>query len=121
VPVGPGNFQMFYLGPCEAFHIRLARIELVTLVHIRTMEASMHGSFDKSGESHNRIYRSWGIGLAFALLAFALVGLAMTGPAVSNWISEAEQAEFANSSRLLGVNPTQLAQPAMQVRTVKAN
>jgi hypothetical protein len=45
----------------------------------------------------------------------------MTGSAVSNWISDAEQAEFANSSQLLGVNPTQLAQPAMQIRTVKSN
>jgi hypothetical protein len=102
--------------------MRPTRVELVTLVHILTVETSMHGSIDKSAETHNRIYRSWGIGLTFAaLLAIAMVGLAMTGSAVSNWISDAEQAEFANSSQLLGGNPTQLAQPAMQIRTVKAN
>jgi hypothetical protein len=103
--------------------MRLARIELVTLVHIRTVETSMHGSFDKSGETVNSIYRSWGIGVFVlpALVVAFLIGLAITRPNVSNWISDAEQAEFANSSQLLGVNPTQLAQPAMQIGTVKAN
>jgi len=73
---------MSYLAKCEASHNRFARIELVTLVHIGTVEASMHGLLDKSGETVNRIYRRWGIGV-FALpvlLAIALVGLAMTPP-----------------------------------------
>jgi hypothetical protein len=50
------------------------------LVHIRTVEASMQGLLDKSGDTINRIYQRWGIGV-FALpvlLAIALVGLAMT-------------------------------------------
>jgi hypothetical protein len=78
----------------------------------------MHGSFDKSDETDNQ--RSWSIGL-FALplcIAIALVGFVLTHPESSNWISEAAQAEF------VGVDPapvpTQLAQPTMEFRTVKA-
>lgn len=83
----------------------------------------MHGSFDKSGEAIRRIYRDWGIGI-FALpvlLVAVLIGLAITTPDVSNWISEAAQAEFANSSQLQGVNSTRVARPSMEIRTVKAN
>lgn len=82
----------------------------------------MHGTFDRSGESHNRTDRSFSLGLFLlpALLVIALVALAVMQPAASVWISEAAQAEF------VGVNvpdlaPTQLAQPAMRVRTVRAN
>ena len=82
----------------------------------------MHGTFDRSGESHNRTDRSLSLGLFLlpALLVIALVALAVMQPAASVWISEAAQAEF------VGVNvpdlaPTQLAQPAMRVRTVRAN
>ena len=72
----------------------LARIELVTLLQIGTVEAFMQGLLDKSGETINRIYRRWGIGV-FALpvlLAIALVGLAMTPRAASNWITQATEA-----------------------------
>jgi hypothetical protein len=82
----------------------------------------MHGSFEKFGESDRRTRRSWSIGFfAFpVLLAIALVALALTQPAASNWISEAVQAEFAGTI-LPEVAPTQLAQPAMQIRTMRAN
>jgi hypothetical protein len=86
------------------------------------MEASMHGTFDKSGESNNRIGRGWGIGF-FAipvLLVIALIGLAVTHPSVSSWISEAAQAEFASTDLLRDVAPSQLAQPGPVTRTVKA-
>jgi hypothetical protein len=86
------------------------------------MEASMHGSFDKSGENDNRTHRSWSVGF-FALPVFvviALVGLILTQPAVSNWISEAAQAEFVGLNPAPEAAPTQLAQPAMAIRTVKA-
>ncbi len=89
----------------------LARIELVTLVQIGTVEAFMQGLLDKSGETINRIYRRWGIGV-FALpvlLAIALVGLAMTPRAASNWITQATEAEFAGANYRLEAAP---AQPA---------
>ena len=84
----------------------------------------MHGSFDRPGETTVKsIYRSWGIGvlvLPVVLVAF-LIGLAIIQPDVSGWISEAAQTEFANSGQVLGVNPAQVAQPAREIRTVKAN
>jgi hypothetical protein len=85
------------------------------------MEASMHGTFDKSGESDNRIGRGWGIGF-FAmpvLLVIALIGLAVTHPSVSVWISDAAQAEFVGTDLVRNTAPTQLAQPDPVTRTVK--
>lgn len=86
------------------------------------MEGFMHGTFDRSGKSHNRTDRGWSLGLFLlpTFLVIALIALAVVQPAAPVWISEAAQAEF------VGVNvpelaPTQLAQPAMRVRTVRAN
>jgi len=84
----------------------------------------MHGSFDRSGKSNNRIDRGSGIGfLALpATLVIALIGLAMIQPAAPSWISEAVQAEFVGPDLAPGTRPTQLAQPGMVVTgTVKAN
>lgn len=81
----------------------------------------MHGSFDRSPDES--IYRSWGTGFLalLALLAVALIGLAILQPSASNWISEAVQAEFPNTNMAPEAAPTQLAQPAGEIRTVKAN
>jgi hypothetical protein len=82
----------------------------------------MHGSFDESGVSDGRTQRSWSIGF-FALpvlIAVALVALAITQPSASNWISEAVQAEFAGTLAP-DLAPTQLARPAMQIRTVRTD
>jgi hypothetical protein len=90
-------------------------------VEIRTVEASMHGSLDRSDEKRNRTDRSWSIGF-FALpvlVVIALTALAIIKPAASTWISDAVQAEFVGVS-LPGVVPKELAQPAVQIRTVKA-
>jgi hypothetical protein len=86
------------------------------------MEASMHGSFDRPGESENRMQRSWSIGFfAFPiLLAIALVGLVIAQPAASNWISEAVRAEFAGSLTP-EIAPIQLAKPTMQIHAVRAD
>jgi hypothetical protein len=113
--------RIFDRDECDATHIRSPRFELVTLVHIRTAEASMHGSFDKFGETGNRIYRRWGVGVLAlpVLVVIALVGLAMTQPVASNWISEAVQAEFAGTNLPPEIASTQLAQPTMTVRAVK--
>jgi hypothetical protein len=87
------------------------------------MEISMHGPFDRSGESDNSTYRSWGFGfLALsALFAIMLAGLAIAQPSASNWISEAAQAEFAATILVPDATPTRLAKPAMEIRTVGAN
>jgi len=101
----------------------LARIELVMLVQIGTVEAFMQGLLDKSGETINRIYRRWGIGV-FALpvlLAIALVGLAMTPRAVPNWITQATEAEFAGANYRPEAVPAQPANAAIEIRTLKAN
>ena len=82
----------------------------------------MHGTFDKSRKSYNRI--DWGSGIEFlalpAFLVIAVIGLAMINPAMPSWISEAVQAEFVNPDLLRDITPTQLAQPGMVTRTVKA-
>jgi hypothetical protein len=86
------------------------------------MEATMHGSLDKSGGNEDSIYRRWGLGfLALpALLVIALLVLAIVQPATSNWISEAVQAELSGISVTPEEAPTQLANPAMEIRTVRA-
>lgn len=101
----------------------LARSELVTLVQIRTVEASMQALFEKSGETIKHIYQRWGIGV-FALpvlLVIGLVGLAMTPGAASNWISQTTEAEFAGANYRLEATPAQPAKPAIEIRTVNAN
>ena len=82
----------------------------------------MHGTFDKSRKSYNRIDRGSGIEfLALpALLVIAVIGLAMTHPALPSWISEAVQAEFVNPDLVRDITPTQLAQPGTITRAVKA-
>jgi hypothetical protein len=114
---------MFDSGRCETLHTRLACTELVTLLQIRTVEASMHGLFKKSGETINDVYRRWGIGV-FALpvlLVIALVGLAMTPRGAPDWISQAAESEFAGANDRPEAAPAQSAKPAIEFRTVKAN
>jgi hypothetical protein len=82
----------------------------------------MHGSFDGSDQTNERTGPTWSVGF-FALpvlLVIALIGLAITQPAASNWISEAVQAEFVGVD-LPGGAPMQYAQPAMQIRAVRAD
>ena len=79
----------------------------------------MHGSFDRFQENRNRTDRDWNVAL-FALpvlVVIALVALAIIQPAAPSWISEAAQAEF------VGMNSPDIVpmQPAMQIRTVKAD
>jgi hypothetical protein len=107
----------------EAVHTRLPPQELVMLMFIRTTEASMHGSFDKSGESDNRIHRNWGIALyaLTAVLAVALIVMVIVNPNVSTWVSQAAQAEFVGTDFIRDAAPTRLAKPATEIRTVRAN
>jgi hypothetical protein len=86
------------------------------------MEADMHGSFDKTGETIRAAYGRWGVGILAlpVLVVVALIGLAMTNPNMSNWISDAVQAEFVGSNGP-ETAPTQLAKPSSAIRTVRAN
>jgi hypothetical protein len=85
------------------------------------MEASMQGSFKQSPPPNQSIYRNWNIKLIAlpVLLAIALIGYAVSHPDVSKWIAEAVQAEFAGTDLTPSrAPPTQVAQPANQIRTV---
>jgi hypothetical protein len=85
------------------------------------LEASMHGTFDRSRKSNNRIDR--GSGAAFfalpVLLVIALIGLTIIQPAMPSLISEVVQAEFVGVELAPDITPTQLAQPRMLSRTIK--
>jgi hypothetical protein len=91
-------------------------------VEIRTVEASMHGSLDRSDQSRNRTGRSWSIEF-FVLPVLVAIGLiaalAIRKPVVSAWISDAARAEFVGLNSP-GVVPAESAQPDMQIRTVTA-
>ncbi len=50
----------------------------------------------------------------------ALIGLVIAQPAASDWISEAVRAEFSGGNLTREDAPVQLAQPTMQIRTVRA-
>jgi hypothetical protein len=56
----------------------------------------------------------------YVAVVLVLMGLMMRFPAVSDWVSEAAQAEFAVVSPSPEIAPTQLAQPNNEVRTVRA-
>ncbi len=84
----------------------------------------MHGTFEKSREVRdNNVRRSSGVGFLAVpvVIAVALVGLAITKPEVSTWIAEAAQAEFAGSVMMPEAAPTQLARPANEIRTIRAD
>ncbi len=82
----------------------------------------MHGSLDRSGETVKNLYQRWGIEifvLPGLLLAF-LVGLLITQPDIPVWISEAAQAEFADSNPP-EVAPSVVAQPTKEARALNAH
>jgi hypothetical protein len=54
------------------------------------------------------------------VVVLALLILALSAPAASEWISAAAQAEFVNPD-ISNAAPTQIAQPADQMRIVRSN
>jgi hypothetical protein len=82
------------------------------------MEASMHGSFDQPREGKSA-YRNWNMKLiALPILGVvALIAFVISHPNASKWISDAAQAEFVGTDL---APPTLVAQPANEIRTVKA-
>jgi hypothetical protein len=81
----------------------------------------MHGTFERSRKSSNRIER--GSGIVFlalpAFLVLALIGLAFMYPETPILISQAVQAEFVGIELAPDLAPTQLAQPRMLARTIR--
>ncbi len=54
------------------------------------------------------------------IIVLTLIVLAMRVPSAGEWISAAAQAEFVGSTMPVDV-PTQIAQPAEQIRTIRAD
>jgi hypothetical protein len=82
----------------------------------------MHGFQQNSRRSDRYDFWNWAVGLLalYGAVALVLVGLMMRYPAISDWVSEAAQAEFAVTTPSPEIAPTQLAQPNDEVRTVRA-
>jgi hypothetical protein len=81
----------------------------------------MHGSFDKSGETGNPVFRRIGLFALPLLIIITLAGLAMSRPAASKWLSDAAQAEVAGDNSAPEPAPMQRAKPAGDLSMVKAN
>jgi hypothetical protein len=84
----------------------------------------MHGTFERSRDTDDKnVHPGWGIGfLAIAAsVAVTLVAMAIVQPAESNWIAEAAQAEFAGNIAAPEAAPIQLARPASETRSARAN
>lgn len=66
--------------------------------------------------------RNWNAGIlaVHAVLALVLVSILIRHPLAVEWISQAVQAEFVGSPPPV-ILPTQIAQPALQMRTVRAD
>jgi len=83
----------------------------------------MQDPVDKQSRDSQSAYRNWDIKLMAlpVLLAAALIGYVVSHPNVSKWVAEAVQAEFVSSDLVPDVaQPTRLAGPKNEVRTVKA-
>ena len=84
------------------------------------MEASMHGTFDRSPKDEPYIYQNWSMKL-FALqrlLAIALVGYVVSHPDVAKWVVDGEQTEFVGTrTEPASANPAQVGQPSNQARS----
>ena len=84
----------------------------------------MHGPFDKNPRGEPNIYQSWSIKL-FALpvlLVIALIGYVVSHPQIANWVSDGVQAEFVRTDMVPDIaQPTRVAQPTNQLRTVRAH
>jgi hypothetical protein len=89
----------------------------------------MQSAFDGLDRQENRTQWKWtaGIAAAFGVIMFALV--ALNSPSVTNWVSDAAQAEFASTMTPAPVQtarpvkewPVQTAQPDREFHTVRAN
>jgi hypothetical protein len=86
-----------------------------------SQEASMQRAFDQLDQQENRTQWKWigGIAAAFGAVMLTLVALTWNSATVSNWVSDAVQAEFVGTM-MPEQTPVQTAQPAKDIRTVRA-
>ncbi len=75
---------------------------------------------DKSGHEHETDNWIRVILAAHGVILLVIVALVVNFPAVSEWVSAAAQAEFANPDTA-PAGPAQIAQPAKQTRIVRSN
>jgi hypothetical protein len=80
----------------------------------------MQKAFDRLNRQGHLTQWSAGIAAAFGVVMFALVALTWNSPTMTNWVSDAAQAEFAGSM-MPEQGPVQTAQPAKRFQTVRAN
>jgi len=75
-----------------------------------------------SRPSDRQGFWNWTAGLlaVYGAAVLVLVGLMIDRKAVTDWVSQAAQAEFAVMSPSPETAPAQLAQPGNQIRTVRA-
>ena len=87
----------------------------------------MHAPFDRSAQAdkrnspHSRGRFADGSGFLIfpILIAIVLIVSLVAEPKISSWIAAAVEAEYVGGSGIADA-PTQLAQPDMQIRTVRA-
>jgi Na+-transporting methylmalonyl-CoA/oxaloacetate decarboxylase gamma subunit len=75
---------------------------------------------DKSGDAHETGNSIRLIFAGLGAILLVIVTLVANYPAVSEWISASAQAEFVNPD-ITSAGPTQIAQPAEQMRIVRSN
>jgi TRAP-type C4-dicarboxylate transport system permease small subunit len=78
---------------------------------------------NQSNKNQKSIREKWGFGfiLLSMVIAAVLIALAFIQPTASNWIAESVQAEFTGDVAIPAEAPTQMAQPGMQMRTVRVD
>jgi TRAP-type C4-dicarboxylate transport system permease small subunit len=78
---------------------------------------------NQSNKNQKSIREKWGFGfiLLSMVIAAVLIALAFIQPTASNWIAESVQAEFTGDVAIPVEAPTQMAQPGMQMRTVRVD
>jgi hypothetical protein len=79
----------------------------------------MQGSFDKQNQLYGPARWDWSVGILATCGLLLLAALVSHSSTVSHWVSEAAQAEFADTMTP-DAAPVQTAQPAKSIQTVKA-
>jgi hypothetical protein len=80
----------------------------------------MQKAFDRLDRQEHLTQWKWiaGIAAAFAVVMFAMVALTWNSSTMTNWVSDAAQAEFAGSM-MPEQGPLQTAEPARKFHTLK--
>jgi hypothetical protein len=89
---------------------------------IRTQEAPLQRDHDKWNPTRRRGFSDQftTIVVVNGIIVLALIAFALSTPSASEWISAAVQAEFGGGEAP-ATPPTQIAQPAEEMRIVRSN